>query len=190
MNIFRTSSLVLVTVLLGSAMTLQAQQEPPLDLAVTYNAEHALKAGTEQAFWMEGGSIQLGAFGFRGWGVAADVTGTHSSSIGSSGIPVSLVTATFGPRYRWHAEKKLSIYGEVLAGEANGFHSLYPSPSGAQSSANGLALQIGGGVDYKLRKHLALRLLEAAWVRTQLPNATNNVQNILSLGAGIVARFH
>lgn len=190
MNVFRTSSLVLVTLLLGSTMTLHAQREPQLDLAVTYMVEHSLKASTEQPFWMEGGSIQLGANAFRGWGIAADVTGTHSSSIGQSGIPVSLVTATFGPRYRWHAEKKLSIYGEGLAGEANGFKSLYPTPFGAQSSANGLALQIGGGVDYKFKKHVAVRLLDVAWMRTQLPNASNNVQNILRVGAGIVIRFN
>jgi hypothetical protein len=189
-NVFRTSSLALVTVLLGVTMTLHAQQEPQLDLAVTYIADHSLKAATDQHFWMEGGSIQLGANAFRGWGIAADVTGTHSSSIGNSGIPVSLVTATFGPRYRWHAQKKLSIYGEVLAGEANGFKSLYPNQFGSQSSTNGLALQIGGGMDYKLKEHLAIRLLDAAWTRTQLSNATDNVQNLLRLGAGIVVRFN
>jgi hypothetical protein len=81
------------------------------------------------------------------------------------------------------------VYGEALLGEANGFNSLFPTPFGSQSDANGLALQIGGGVDYKLRAHISARLLDAAWLRTELPNATGNVQNDLSLGAGLVLRW-
>jgi hypothetical protein len=189
-KVSRTFSLPFAIVLLSSTMTLNAQQAPKLDLAVTYIAEDSLEAVSDQRFLMEGGSIQLGANVFRGWGLAADVTGTHSSSIGQSGIPVSVVTATFGPRYRWHAQRKLSFYAEALAGEANGFKGLYPGPSGSQPDANGLALQIGGGADLKLNKHLAIRLLDAGWLRTQLPNAADNVQNNFRVGAGIVVRFN
>lgn len=160
-----------------------------LDLGVTYDAAHSVKANTNQSFWMEGGSLELGAEAWRGLGIAASVSGFHAASIGSSGLPISLVTATFGPRYRWQGHRKLSVYGEALLGEANGFNSLFPTPFGSQSDANGLALQIGGGVDYKLRAHISARLLDAAWLRTELPNATGNVQNDLSLGAGLVLRW-
>lgn len=171
-----------------AAPSVRAQQ-PRVDLGVTYVAEHSLRAATNQSFWMQGGAIELGANVWRGWGVAADIAGTHTGSIASSGVPLSLVTATFGPRYRWHAQHKVSAYGEALVGEADGFRSLFPSPFGAQTEANSLALQFGGGVDYRLRPHWAVRLLDAAYVRTSLPNATNNVQNTLRLGAGVVVRF-
>jgi hypothetical protein len=164
-------------------------QQPRVDLGVTYTAERSLRAATGQNFWMQGGAIELGANVWRGWGIAADVEGTHANSIGASGIPISLVTATFGVRYRMRAERKLSPYGEVLAGEANGFHSLFPSPFGSVTNANGLAVHVGGGLDYRWKTHVAVRLLDAAWVRTELPNATDNVQNNLRLGAGVVLRF-
>lgn len=177
--------------LLAGSVSLEAQTQQPrrLDLAVTYLAERSLKANTSENFWMQGGSIQIGANVWRGWGIAADVTGIHAGSIGSSGVPISLVTTTFGPRYRWHADRHLSLYGQGLIGEADGFHSVFPAQVGAQSSSNSLAIQTGGGIDYKLSDRVALRVLDAAWLRTQLPNSTDNVQNNLRLGAGIVVRF-
>jgi len=169
----------------------QAQPPQPgrLDLAVTYIAQRSLKANTGQNFWMQGGSVELGADVWHGWGIAADVTGTHAGSIGTSGVPLALVTASFGPRYRWHAGHRLSIYGEGLVGEANGFRSLFPTPSGSQAGANSFASQVGGAVDIRLSDRFAVRVLDAAWSRTQLPNATDNLQNSLRLGAGLLLRF-
>ena len=183
--------IALCTLLLAAVASLQAQtpQPPRLDLSATYIAERSLKANTSQNFWLQGGSIELGADVYRGWGIAANITGTHAGSIGASGIPLSLVTAAFGPRYRWHAGRRISLYGEGLAGEANGFRSIFPTPAGQQPEANGLATQVGGGIDYRLSNRLAIRCLDAAWSRTQLPNSTNNIQNTLRLGAGFVWRF-
>jgi hypothetical protein len=192
LRIIPLSTAILMTgiLLLGSAEPMLAQRtEPRLDLAVTYTAGRSLHANTTQEFWMNGGSVELGGNVWKGWGIAADVTGMHTASIGTTGIPLSLVTSTFGPRYRWHAQRRISPYGQALVGEANGFRSLFPATSGAQPDANGLALQIGGGLDYRLKGRFAIRLLDAGWVRTQLPNSTNNIQNILRLGGGAVLRF-
>ena len=180
----------LCILLLAGSSFLRAQSlQDKLDFAATYTAERSLKSGTSQNFWMQGGAVELGANVWHGLGIAANITGTHAGSIGMSGVPLSLVTVTFGPRYRWHAEHRISIYGEGLIGEANGFRSIFPAMAGQQSEANGFASQVGGGIDYKLSDRLAIRALDAAWSRTQLPNSTDNVQNTLRLGAGIVLRF-
>ena len=194
MHHLRTLRLALILPLCGfelltGAAALRAQEGPKLDVAVAFIAQRSLKANAGQNFWMEGGSIQLGANVWKGWGIAADVTAAHSSSIGSSGIPLSFETTTFGPRYRWHANRKWSPYGEALVGEANAFNTLVPTLFGTQTEANSLALQIGGGLDYKLKQHLAVRVLDAAWLRTHIPNSTDNVQNTLRLGAGVVILF-
>ena len=52
-----------------------------------------------------------------------------------------------------------------------------------------LALQVGGGVDLGLTRHFGIRVFQADWVRTQLPNGTTDVQNTLRLGAGVVFRL-
>jgi hypothetical protein len=177
--------------LLSGTGLLRAQGSQPnrLDLSIAYIGERSLKANTSQNFWMQGGSIELGANVWRGLGIAADITGVHTGSIGTSGLPLSLVTITFGPRYRWHPDRRLSLYGQGLIGEANGFSDIFPTTTGSQPEANGLAAQVGGGVDYRLSDRFATRILDAGWSRSQLPNSTDNVQNTLRLGAGIVLRF-
>ncbi len=183
--------IALCILLLSSTGLLHAQGSQPnrLDASISYIGERSLKANASENFWLQGGSIELGANVWRGWGIAANVTGTHTGSIGSSGLPLSLVTTTFGPRYRWHADRRVSLYGQALIGEANGFRSIFPATAGSQPDANGFAAQVGGGVDYRLSDRFAIRVLDAGWARTQLPNSTDNVQNTLRLGAGIVLRF-
>jgi len=86
------------------------------------------------------------------------------------------------------------VFGEGLAGETNAFHSLFSvgsgpvgSPNaGTTTSANALAVETGGGLDIRLSRRFAVRAIRASYLRTQLPNTSTNVQNNLSLGAGIV----
>lgn len=161
------------------------------DLALTYTAQHSLKAATNQGFWTEGGSVELGVPVFRGFGPALNVTGSHASSIGTSGVPISFLTFTVGPRYRMNVSARISVYGEALFGVARGLQSQFPVAGQLtpNTRASSFALQTGGGVDYQLGHAFALRPLTIAYVRTQLPNGTNDTQNSLQLGAGLSVRF-
>lgn len=183
------SSASILLVLYVGSLHAQKTAAPRVDLAMTYTAERTLKANTAQGVWLQGGSLQLGTNVWRGFGIAADITGLHTSSVGSSGVPFSELTVTFGPRYRWHADRRASIYGQALVGEGNAFDSILPGRFAAQSSLNSLALKVGGGLDYSLSSRFAVRALDAAWVRTQFGNSTDNLQNDFRLGAGIVVKF-
>ena len=96
-----------------------------------------------------------------------------------------MVTSTFGPRYTWsHAlhqrsVKGFSLFEQTLIGEAQGLNSVFPSPTGDRFDAEDFALQVGGGADLLLSRHFAVRLLQADWLRTQIPNGGSNVQNNL-----------
>jgi hypothetical protein len=57
-----------------------------------------------------------------------------------------------------------------------------------QGSATSLAVLTGGGLDVSLNKYVALRLIQADYLRTTMPNGASNEQNLLRLGAGIVLR--
>ena len=183
------SRIALCMLLLSGATVLCAQQPRPADLAVTYVSQRSLRSNTGQNFWMEGGSAELGFNLWHGLGPAADFTGSHTSSIGSSGVPLVLTTATFGPRYRWRAARRVSIYGQALFGVASGSSSVFPTPSGTESSARSFALQLSGGIDYRLSRHFAVRAIDLGYLHSALPNGNNNVQNNLRLGAGAVFRF-
>jgi hypothetical protein len=174
-----------------------AAQSAPIDLAVTYDALHTDHI-TSQSFWMQGGAVELGARLYHGLGIAARVEGLHAGANSTAAEPLSLVTAVFGPRYTFETRsRRYAIFGEALAGESNGFHSLFSEGSGpvgsvnagTTSSSNALAVDVGGGLDLRLNHRFAVRVFRASYLRTQFPNTTTNVQNSLSLSAGVVLRF-
>lgn len=172
-----------------AAQNSQDRSGPELNVAVTYNASIS-DVTTGSNFWLQGGSAQIHGRFYGGLGVVADVAGMHIANINSTGVGLDMVTATFGPRYTWstvHSRSELFVQG--LAGVANGFNSVFPNRAGAQTVGNSLAVLAGGGLNVKLRPHLVLRAFEADYLRTQLPNSTNNVQNNLRVGAGIVLRL-
>lgn len=175
----------------GIVTTLSARAEMPssLDVALTYDASQAnIVPGNN--FWLQGGSVQVHARFWAGWGVVADVAGLQTGNVQGGGVGLSLVTATFGPRYtRSIAHRRYAVFGQVLVGEVNGFDSVFPTANGVESSANGLALKTGGGVNVGLSRHVAVRAFEADWLRTQLPNGTTGVQNNVRVGAGMVFKF-
>jgi opacity protein-like surface antigen len=179
---------------------LQAQQSaagtsnPELDLAVTYGAQRSnLTPGS--IFWLQGGTAELSATLYHGFGLAVDVAGAHASDISPTGVGLTMVTTTAGPRYTWshrlgdNPQKRLNIFGQALIGWSHASDSLFPTAGGTKPSANSFALQIGGGVDVTLSRRFAIRALQADWLRTQFPNDTTGVQNNMRLGAGIVFRF-
>src|ERR1700733_3713522 len=167
----------------------ESQVLPRLEVAVLYNSllSNVVRANR---FWMQGGSIQVDGQFWHGLGVEADVSGFHAENANNAGGGLDMVTTTFGPRYSWTpAHHRYSFFGHALAGEANGFDSIFPAASAASSSANSLALQIGGGMNLAVKHRLLLRVFEADWLRTQLTNADTNVQNNIRLAAGVVVRF-
>jgi hypothetical protein len=160
-----------------------------VDAAVTYDAARANTVPGSN-FWLQGGSAQVHAQLWRGWGAAADVAGLHAGNMHGTGVGLDMLTFTLGPRYTWTpAHRSYAIFGQTLIGETHGMNSVFPGAVKASSSASSLALYLGGGVNLRLKGRLSLRALEANWLRTQLPNATTGVQNHLRLGAGVVYRF-
>jgi hypothetical protein len=193
----RSGILSMTMMLTVGAAAAQGEPNAPIDLAVTYDTLHTNHI-TAQNFWMQGGAVELGARAYRGLSIAARVEGLHAGTNSTTGEPLSLVTAVFGPRYTIETRShRYAIFGEGLAGISNGFHSLFSEGSGpvgsvnagTTSSSNALAVDVGGGLDVSLNHRFAVRAFRASYLRTQFPNTTTNVQNSLSLSAGVVVRF-
>jgi hypothetical protein len=152
-----------------------------------YSAERA-RLTTGENFWLQGGSGEIAFPIYRSLGVALNLTGDHSDKLGADKLSLSKVAFTAGPRYTLERHH-YRLFAESLFGGVHGFDAIFPAISGARKSANAFAMQAGGGVDLEWRKHLALRLVEASYVRTSLPNGSDNLQNNLKLAAGIVWRI-
>lgn len=158
-----------------------------VDMAFTYSPQH--RDGTAgNSFWAQGGSVEFAADLYRGWGVAAGLSANHASNINGTGVKLTTITTVFGPHYTW-SRGKLAIFGDGLIGVSAGSDSVFPSPGGATQSARSFAAQVGGGADLRIARWIAVRPIEASWLRTQFPNATTNVQNTLQIGAGVVFRL-
>jgi peptidoglycan-associated lipoprotein len=189
MTVMMGVAIVATPLVAQSAAAAKTTPQYPLDVAVTYNATMS-NSVTSKSFWMQGGSVQVHGQFYRGLGVVADIAGAHVGNINSSGVGLDMVATTFGPRYTWTTKsRKYALFGQALGGEGFGFHSVFPGVSGATVSSYNLAVKAGGGLNVALTPRIALRAIEADWLRTQLPNATTNVQNNVSLGTGVVMRF-
>ena len=168
----------------------------PTDIAVTFTAENANPVGGGGNFWLKGGNVEMGNNLWHGLGFAVNGGGSHSSSIGTQGIPLSLWSLAAGPRYRvalsphYSPKVKSSVFGEFLIGGTKGFNSYFPNPGGAATKSDSLVFVTSVAIDMKLTHLLALRPIQAAWVRSKLSNGTTNVQNDIRLSAGIVFQFN
>jgi hypothetical protein len=170
-----------------------------VDLGVTYAAERAYIApGNCDCFWFNGGGADVAVTFWKGFGVAAALTGDHASNV-TPGVDISKISYLFGPRYTYKpwilnvrrvSKLRVQAFGEGLFGGAHAFDSSFPSASGLQSSANSYAMQIGGGVNFFISDRFAVRVPEVDYVRTDLPNGNSDVQNDLRLGFGIGISYH
>lgn len=184
--------IAMVAIMPAGLRAQQTNSRPELDLAFTYSAQRSnLTAGS--SFWAQGGSAELSAAVFHGLGLAANVIGINAGNRRSSGVSLSMVTASFGPRYTLtlpahpRPEMRMKLFGEALIGIESGIDSVFPTVEGPQSSANDFALQIIGGADCDLTRHLAVRPAQATWLRTQLPTATRMYRTALNSVPGLSA---
>jgi opacity protein-like surface antigen len=121
-------------------------------------------------------------------GLAADVAVENTRSVNNAGYGLTLSTFTAGPRFRLPV-KKARIFAQALFGLAHGSGSEFPQGGNVLHSANSFALDLGAGADYPVNKRLSVRILQLDYLRTALPNNSNNWQNNLRVGAGLTLHF-
>lgn len=160
-----------------------------LDLALGYNLVRAnAPPGDCGCFTMNGGFVG-GQLNLSPWlGVAGEFTGGHASNISSLGQDLTLTTFMAGPRISW-AHSRYVPFGEILVGGAHGGDSYFPSSLSSVTSASTFAYAAGGGLDLNLSNRFGLRVFDARFLHTALPNGVNGTQRQLQIEAGLVMRF-
>jgi outer membrane immunogenic protein len=145
-------------------------------------------------FTMNGLSGQFAARLGHGFSLVGDLGADHQGNVDSSGQSLWLVNYLFGPRISYRKSKRVTPFAQFLLGGAHATGSLYgtaatSSSAATSGSAGGFAFSTGGGLDYNLTKHFAIRLFQLEYFNTRLPNSVNGFQNNLRLTAGVVFRF-
>lgn len=203
--LYVSAALVCVLGALSVSVTAQVKSAPVamqadkaaerFELAVNFNYKIAKIAGTSSSFVLPGGSID-GAYKFNhrlnGLALAVELEGETASAV-EPGVNLTQVSFAAGPRYYYTVNKRaghpLELYGQALFGIDAASNSVFPKGSGVTSSANSSVIQTGGGANLRLTHKLSLRLLEADFLTTSLPNSTNDRQYDLRLSHGLVLHF-
>jgi opacity protein-like surface antigen len=123
-----------------------------------------------------------------GLGLTADIGVEHTGSVNDAGYGLTLTTFTAGPRLKLPG-KKVKTFAQALFGLAHGSGSQFPQGNSLESSANSFALDLGAGADYSLNKRISVRILQLDYLRTALPNNSNDWQNNLRIVAGLTLYF-
>jgi hypothetical protein len=172
-----------------------------IDLGATYSPERAQLVPGSCCFWLQGGGADATVTFWRGFGIATGLTGEHVSNY-APGMDVNKFACLAGPRYTYTAwaghsgtadRPRAQLFGQGLFGGVHAFNGVFPISSGTTPTANSFALQAGSGIDLLLTKHIGVRLVEADYVRTALPNSAANIQDDLRLAFGVTYRvgpFH
>ena len=212
--------LLVLGLLLVAALPALAQDYPKFEAGAAYSyirANATFKDQTvspsvssSQSANLQGGKGELVYNATKTIGLVADfggydVTGLPSGTGGSA----TMFTYLFGPRFTYRANDKVDVFGEGLVGGAhisasvsgtvlNG--AVSPQYSGLPyyfgTSGNSFALGLGGGLDYKVAKHVAIRVFEGEWFMTRFNTTINSsgrptagTQNNFRLAAGLQFRF-
>jgi opacity protein-like surface antigen len=151
----------------------QTDKYPSMEL---FGGPSVIRNGaTAPSFSLYGGWQAEGSFNFGSHvGATADFGGQYRSISGSR---VSQYEYLFGPRFTARG-RQASLFAHALAG-GNTLRAF-------GRSTNGFAWGLGGGLDYNASEHIAIRVIQADYLRTRLSNAWFNDAR---LSFGIVFKF-
>jgi outer membrane protein OmpA-like peptidoglycan-associated protein/opacity protein-like surface antigen len=180
---------------------------PKVELFVGYSYVRAVpeyEAGNRLVD-LHGGSASF-AYNFNRYlGIVADVGGYDDSKVQLAGRrPYVVADSTgtvysylIGPRVSFRGNRRLTPFAQALFGEVRA------SDVTISSSCRGVGCTVlpeeskfgftaGGGLDYRLRHHLSLRLIQGEYLMTNFEDHTTGKsasQNDMRLSSGIVFRF-
>lgn len=127
--------------------------------------------------------------------IIADV-GIHQPSTTYAGVDVTTSTYRFGPKISSRHGRRLTTFGQFLAGgvrlTGSGSAIIGGTTVTASESVNGFSMLAGGGVDIRIRPWFAIRAVEGGYSGLHIAD-TAEVEGVWSNGyrvsAGIVFRF-
>lgn len=166
------------------------QSSSRLEMGINYNYVRTNAGpGDCGCISLQGGSGWASYNLSRSFGLVGEVASQHASNIGPLTADLTLTSFMGGVRYKKNAGRHLSPFGQVVLGGAHASGSMAPGNSGIPGSSNAFAMAAGGGIDLRLSRHFALRMIQADYYYTRFPNGVNDHQNNLRIGAGLVVRF-
>src|ERR1035437_362996 len=180
---------------------------PTAELFVGYSYLRAVPtlAAGNRLVWLNGGSTSI-AFNFNRYlGIVGDFgaytnsemrfQGGYWSTVDVDNPNVGAFSYLFGPRISFRSHSRVTPFVQALFGE---MHANAVTLSNCTFSCTFLpsedtfAWAAGGGLDVRVRRHFAIRLIQAEYLMTRFPDYSTGLttsQNDMRLSSGIVFRF-
>ena len=173
---------ILVAVILATAGSAVAQDFPRAEIFGGYQYIRLNPGGGSTGSNCQGGAGSVAGNLNHWFGVVGDFGACKVTGL-PSGTSVHALNYLFGPKLTYRSRGRLAPFaqvlfgGERLSGAVSGFGS---------GSTSAFAMTFGGGADYELTNHVALRVIQAEYLYTKF-GATH--QNNTRISAGIVYRW-
>jgi peptidoglycan-associated lipoprotein len=176
------------------AQAVPAEHDTPRpELAFGYSYVRSnVPPGSCGCFSLNGGSATFTwPLGMGKFALAGDINVVHAWSASTTGDSLTLGAYTAGGRYLPMAGRSIwQPFGQALIGAAHSTGTLVQGANpGAANAGAAFAANIGGGLDLRAGSQIAIRLIEADYLLTTFDNGSNNHQNNIRIGAGIVFRL-
>jgi opacity protein-like surface antigen/outer membrane protein OmpA-like peptidoglycan-associated protein len=181
---------------------------PKVELFLGYSYFRGLPtyAAGNRMVELNGGTASVAFNLNRYLGLVGDFAGFRDTQLNLTGLGAnpprvadssgSVFTYLFGPRLSYRKWERVTPFAQALFG---GVHASQVKLSGCTGTLctplptqNAFAFTAGGGLDIKVQRHLAIRVVQAEYMMTRFADVTtgaSNSQNDLRLSAGLVLRF-
>ncbi|MGB7549831.1 MAG: hypothetical protein WBM14_18995 [Terracidiphilus sp.] len=180
---------------------------PRFELFAGYSYLRAVPtmAAGNRLVWMNGGSTSiafnvnryLGLVGDFGLYTNSEVkfTGGYTGTVDVNNSNVAALTYLFGPRLSYRKYDRIVPFAQVLFG---GVHANLVTLAGCTVNCtllptqSSFAMTAGGGLDLRVHRHFAIRIIQAEYLMTRFTSYTTGaagMQNDMRLSSGIVFRF-
>jgi hypothetical protein len=175
------SATVMAGLLGSAAASAQEVTTPQFEIGANYSWLHVNAPSNSYTRTGNGGSGYIEYNVSKTVGLVADFGGYANTR---TGIDDRLLTYMFGPRFNWrHA--KLTPYAQFLFGAAYLWNG-----ANYNNTQNSFATAAGGGLDWQVSNHIAIKPIQVEYVMTQIDNKDGfgSHQNDIRYSAGVVFR--
>jgi outer membrane protein OmpA-like peptidoglycan-associated protein len=180
---------------------------PRAELFLGYSYLRAVPtyAAGNRLVWLNGGSTSLAFNLNRYLGLVADFgaytnsqmrfTGGYTATVDVNNSNIAVLSYLFGPRLSFRNHERITPFAQVLFG---GVHANQVTLTNCTFSCtllpseDSFAMTAGGGIDFKIHHHFAIRIIQAEYMMTRFANydtGATGTQNDMRLSSGIVFRF-
>ena len=130
------------------------------------------------------GVVEL-EYNAKSWlGVVGDLGGFYATSSGNGSFAGGVFSYLLGPRVNFR-HGRFTPFVQALFGGVRTTDGIAQS-TGTEKN---FAMTAGGGMDFKVSRHVSVRPIQAEYFMTKIPDGLNNRQDNLRIGTGIVLRL-